>query len=754
MARFQIEYYVKDAGTLNVPSGPMGETAEYEIPFYTGTRGQGPFSLPTFSFGSPSINTVSQTVEANTQEEAEAKILARNPNIVVTRLSTALPEEGDPEFIGPSPLEPLELTGSNIPSGATVDMAGASSNADMNVSNENILPAQVDLSNLTQYLSQLGTTADALYNEVINNRDSFVVKDPTTGLQVFDPIAQLVLERAAISRQQDLELAQQNFQEEQNRLQRDLELEIVNIQNDTTIDLATKQNRIDSMQLAMERELGKKEIAATERIAIARADAEKAQADRLYAQNQQQFQIEQDRINANLGLQLAELEKRRVLDEKLADVETQRQKDIANIQAQVGLGANVTQERVAEANRLAAERSADQARIADIEVGRRQAVAQEQVAETQADAQIEIANANRAAQAAIAQAQADQTTTLADKEIAIQKIFQTRDEEIARLNREADKTIATTQAQTSPFFGLDTPAERAQAQLAGTGGAFGALGTLAASGTPFTAEDILQAQRGGLSATEQLALARAPGNPFALDAQQQIALQTSLARGGLTPDEQIALARATANPFGFTSGEQIGLQESLARGGITADEQLNLVRAQANPFGFSQEQQIALQTALARGGLTPQEQFDLQTTLARGGLSAENQFTLQTALARGGLTPEQRLAEQRAAIASDIFRASPQTLGALSGVLGGNQNLRSALNPFLGTTFTGNGGTTTSTASTAVPTLGQYQSQSPFQQGATQANFAASGQNLEESILGATPFGVNIPTGTLSAQNI
>ena len=222
----------------------------------------------------------------------------------------------------------------------------------------------------------------------------------------------------------------------------------------------------------------------------------------------------------------------------------------------------------------------------------------------------------------------------------------------------------------------------------------------------------------------------------------------------MTPDEQIALARATANPFGFTSGEQIGLQESLARGGITADEQLNLVRAQANPFGFSQEQQIALQTALARGGLTPQEQFDLQTTLARGGLSAENQFTLQTALARGGLTPEQRLAEQRAAIASDIFRASPQTLGALSGVLGGNQNLRSALNPFLGTTFTGNGGTTTSTASTAVPTLGQYQSQSPFQQGATQANFAASGQNLEESILGATPFGVNIPTGTLSAQNI
>ena len=686
MAKFQIEYYVQDAGSVNVPSGPLGGRADFEIPFYTGGRQAGPVAFPTFSFGSPQ-RTVTQVVEADTQQEAEAQILARNPNIVVTRLSTALPEPGDPGFIGPeeAPAPPAPQPGEE---GFIGPMPADPEDNGDSPSDENILPAEVDLTNLTQYLSQLGTTADDLYIEIINNRDAFT--EPlysNTGEVIgttFTPIAQLVMDRAAISKQEELEQAQQDFQEEQNRLQRDLELEIANIQNDTTIDLATKQNRIDSMRLAMERELGKKEIASAEKIAIARAEAEKAQADRLYAQNQQQFEIEQDRINANLGLQLAELEKRRVLDEKLANIETQRQIDIANIQAQVGLGANVTQERVAEANRLAAERSADQARIADIEVGRRQAVAQEQVAETQADAQIEIANANRAAQEAIAKAQTDQTTTLADKEIAIQEILQDRDEEIARLNRLAQENIATTQAQTSPFFGLDTPAERAQAQLAGTGGAFGALGTLAASGTPFTAEDISQAQRGGLSATEQLALARAPGNPFNLSANQQ----------------------------------------------------------------------IALQTALARGGLTAEEQFNLQTALARGGLSAEDQFALQTALARGGLTPEQRLAEQRATIASDIFRASPQTLGALSGVLGGNQNLRTALNPFLGTTFTGNGTTTTPTTNMSVPTLRQYQSQTPFEQGATQANFAASGQNLEESILGGTPFGVNIPTGTLSAQNI
>ena len=470
------------------------------------------------------------------------------------------------------------------------------------------------------------------------------------------------MDRAAIAAQENAQIEQRDYQEKENRLQRAHNEFVATIQTNASLDANQKQAEIAKAQIELEREISALQIASTEQIAKAQADAEKAQADRLFAQNEQQFQLETDRIQSNLAMQLDEAEKRRTLDE-----------EIARLQAEVGLGANVTQERVALENRLAAERSADQQRIADI-----------QVATTQAAAQEAIAKANRDAQTAIANAQTSQTTTLADKEIAIQEILQERDEEIARLNRLAQENIATTQAQTSPFFGLDTPAERAQAQLAGTGGAFGALGTLAASGTPFTADDISQAQRGGLTADQQLALARAPGNPFDLSANQQ----------------------------------------------------------------------IALQTALARGGLTAEEQFNLQTALARGGLSAEDQFALQTALARGGLTPEQRLAEQRATIASDIFRASPQTLGALSGVLGGNQNLRTALNPFLGTTFTGNGTTTTPTTNMSVPTLRQYQAQTPFEQGATQANFAASGQNLEESILAGTPFGVNIPTGTLSAQNI
>jgi|TARA_R100000482_G_scaffold91914_1_gene37903 hypothetical protein len=318
----------------------------------------------------------------------------------------------------------------------------------------------------------------------------------------------------------------------------------------------------------------------------------------------------------------------------------------------------------------------------------------------------------------------------------------------ATQDRIARAAVAETQAGTSPFFGLEglTPEEqdaRRRSQLAGTGGVFGAL---AAGINP---QDIFQAQRDGLSITDQLALARASGNPFDLDAQQQIALQTSLARGGLTPDEQIALARATANPFGFTAAQQIGLQESLARGGLTAP------------------QQFALETQLARGGLSAQEQFDLQTALARGGLTpeqrlaeqraavnpfnltAQEQIDLQTALARGGLSAEERLAEQRLGIVPELFRASPQSLGALSSVLGGTANLRSALNPFLGTNFTG-GTATQATAPMSTPTLGQYQQQTPFQQGATQANLASTGQDIEQAILGVTPQGVNTNPGGLA----
>ena len=683
MAKYTITYYESDTdvtGTGAQRSGPFDSIIQgltnpaLQLAGFGSGPGYGEESIPTPTPSPQNLKV--KTIEADTAEEA-ARILRSQEegNIAVSQINVGDVEDtiSDDTSIFSVGTTGLGIKGiqdqgllSDDSENPAFEIKGTS--APTSTAGASIIPSAVDMENLSEYLSQLGTTADDLYRQIIANPDVFIdeVINPDTGEPTgetaWNPIAQLVMDRAAIAAQENAQIEQRDYQEKENRLQRAHAEFVATIQTNASLDANQKQAEIAKAQIELEREISALQIASTEQIAKAQADAEKAQADRLFAQNEQQFQLETDRIQSNLAMQLDEAEKRRTLDE-----------EIARLQAEVGLGANVTQERVALENRLAAERSADQQRIADI-----------QVATTQAAAQEAIAKANRDAQTAIANAQTSQTTTLADKEIAIQEILQERDEEIARLNRLAQENIATTQAQTSPFFGLDTPAERAQAQLAGTGGAFGALGTLAASGTPFTADDISQAQRGGLTADQQLALARAPGNPFDLSANQQ----------------------------------------------------------------------IALQTALARGGLTPQEQFDLQTALARGGLSAQDQFALQTALARGGLTPEQRLAEQRATIASDIFRASPQTLGALSGVLGGNQNLRTALNPFLGTTFTGNGTTTTPTTNMSVPTLRQYQAQTPFEQGATQANFAASGQNLEESILGGTPFGVNIPTGTLSAQNI
>jgi len=700
--------------------------------------------------------------------------------------------------------ETLNITADSIAEARSRALADSSFAGESGVKVNTIVPItspDEESDNILDGVVLQTNNAKELFGQITSDLDQYVVTAPVydedTGLVLrnangtvitetkLSPEAEQIVRLYEYVVQENLQTSINNAQLQIANEERILQEELARINADSALDQLDRERQIANLNNATQVKIADLTIASETAIAEAQAEARKTEATAAAQVNQNQYDQSVIQIQANLDREIQESKDRRASAVEQSQIEYDRAVKVASIQADVAADTNITQERIAEINAEAARQSAEQQRIADIQisqrqvqaqqdiveqqlasqeditgqelatqeliaglqrtaeqsiaerqataqetVGTRQAEAQETVATTQADAetaiasanreaQTNIANANRDAQVQIAQAQADQTTTLAEKELAIQQILQTRDEEIALQNRLAQENIATIQAQTSPFFGLDTAAERAQFQLAGTGGAFGALGALAASGTPFDAGDIAQAQRGGLSATEQLALARAGGNPFNLTDEQQIALQ-----------------------------------ESLARGGITADQQLELVRAQANPFGFSQEQQIALQTALARGGLTPQEQFDLQTALARGGLSAQDQFTLQTALARGGLTPEQRLAEQRAAIASDIFRASPQTLGALSGVLGGNQNLRTALNPFLGTTFTGNGGTTTPTASTAVPTLGQYQSQSPFQQGATQASIAAGGQSLEDAILGATPFGVNIPSGTLAAQNI
>jgi len=49
------------------------------------------------------------------------------------------------------------------------------------------------------------------------------------------------------------------------------------------------------------------------------------------------------------------------------------------------------------------------------------------------------------------------------------------------------------------------------------------------------------------------------------------------------------------------------------------------------------------------------------------------------------------------------------------------------------------------------PTLGQYERLTPFEQGVAGANIAATGQDIEQAILGVTP-GSTAARGSLAAQ--
>jgi hypothetical protein len=58
---------------------------------------------------------------------------------------------------------------------------------------------------------------------------------------------------------------------------------------------------------------------------------------------------------------------------------------------------------------------------------------------------------------------------------------------------------------------------------------------------------------------------------------------------------------------------------------------------------------------------------------------------------------------------------------------------------------------TMQTISGATPTLGQYERLTPFEQGVAGANIAATGQDIEQTILGVTP-GSTAARGSLAAQ--
>jgi hypothetical protein len=192
--------------------------------------------------------------------------------------------------------------------------------------------------------------------------------------------------------------------------------------------------------------------------------------------------------------------------------------------------------------------------------------------------------------------------------------------------------------------------------------------------------------------------------------------------------------------------------------------------------GASVDEVSRLAESLARGGMNPQEA--IRQALARtggaygalGGLA--NGYTVGdiATIARGGLTPEEQLAQSRVQALPGLATISPQSLGGLSAILG-QEAVRGLFSPFtgqaqqpqtaqqaeiMGLSNLAAGGSqqpfsTMQTMGGATPTLGQYERLTPFEQGVAGANIAATGQDIEQTILGVTP-GSTAARGSLAAQ--
>jgi len=232
--------------------------------------------------------------------------------------------------------------------------------------------------------------------------------------------------------------------------------------------------------------------------------------------------------------------------------------------------------------------------------------------------------------------------------------------------------------------------------------------------------------------------------------------------------------------------------EEVQRIQSAADQAVGLAQAAAtettakygttSPFGAlagvgaSVDEVSRLAESLARGGMNPQDAIRqaLATTGgaygALGGLT--NGYTVGdiATIARGGLTPEEQLAQARVQALPGLATISPQALGGLSAILG-QEAVRGLFSPFtgqaqqpqtpqqaeiMGLSNLAAGGSqqpfsTMQTMGGATPTLGQYERLTPFEQGAAGANIAATGQDIEQAILGVTP-GSTAARGSLAAQ--
>ena len=251
------------------------------------------------------------------------------------------------------------------------------------------------------------------------------------------------------------------------------------------------------------------------------------------------------------------------------------------------------------------------------------------------------------------------------------------------------------------------------------------------------------------------------GNPIEgiIGSQQSLSPVAEAARRAFstqrgTESQDVASRFGTSTPFGAIAGlggtaqQAISLAELQAKAGVS------------NPYG-------ALGTGSTIGDVG---------TILRGGLSVEQQSALAGMQARGGLTAQERLAEQRLGILPSLFQTSPQALGGLSRVLGGEEALQRALAPFFGgvasqgaapqqgitqnisgSPFGGQpvnmniAGSAAAQQPSFRPTLGDYQGAGMFEQGGLQAQAGFAGQELPKFLGEVSPQGTSTARGGLGA---
>ncbi len=472
--------------------------------------------------------------------------------------------------------------------------------------------------------------------------------------------SQGLVELAKLEKESQLELLEEEgaSQKEITELKIEADKAIADINEANRIREFNYLNKKEDYQFALQQRMQEQEYD----LLVKQGEQSENASNRQHAELMKQFQIQQEQNVQQFNLQMQQLEDQRLQEAQQFELQQKAAADALAIQSR-------EIDRQIERDRLNAEADEEIARIQRLGIGD-QVAGQKAISEIEKERDIRLAEIAQkeiistgaqnlqatlrgfeaqelqAAETAAAQIAAAQSAAAAAGPFGflaqpLPEGLTPEQRDALLLEREA-QLAAIQQQQYNPYNLTNQEFQDLQALQAETGATpFGALTTAPEN----RYQDVLDLQQ-----------AQAAQGPFqAAQLGQEMGEIGTILRGGLTPTEQVALARAPGNPFGLTAQQQIDLQNQLARGGNTAAQQQVLAESLARG-GLTVQEQLALAGLQARGGLTPEQQLNLAGFQARGGITDENEFmAFQNSLARGGLTAPQRLAEIQA-------NAAPQNM--------------------------------------------------------------------------------------------